>query len=225
MADIKSNGSVGPSGALAHVVTRDVGLLRDVQRPPLAWRVRNFFKSHLRSLPALVTYRVLGRIFSLVYIESALFLKVIKRDGTVIDYGCVGRRVVTTVGAGFLVDAWQNSVEMETMKYHGFGTGTTAEAVGDTGIETEFTTQYAVNSTRPTGDLGEGASANIFQTVATFSPDSGGTLAVTEHGILSSATVGAGVLWDRTKFSAVNLDSAAGDSMVSTYQATFTAGS
>src|SRR6266700_4012577 len=32
------------------------------------------------------------------------------------DYGWVGWKVITTAGVNFLVDAWQNSVEMENLK-------------------------------------------------------------------------------------------------------------
>jgi hypothetical protein len=107
-------------------------------------------------------------------------------------------------------------------KYHGFGTGGTAEAAGDTALVTEFTTQYAVDNTRPTGTQTVGGSSNIYRTVATFSPDSGGTLAVTEHGIFSAAS--AGTLLDRSLFSVVNVV-AASDSITSTYDLTLPAGS
>lgn len=141
--------------------------------------------------------------------------------GHVIDYGVLSRRVVTTAGVGYIVDAFQNLVELENMNKHGFGTGGTAEAVGDTALVTELTTQYAVDSTRPTGTTTEGASANIYRTVATLSPDSGGTIAITEHGVFS-ATSG-GVLLDRSLFSAVNLV-AGSDSLQATYDLTVSAG-
>lgn len=143
--------------------------------------------------------------------------------GQVVSYGLVGQRVVTTAGVGYIVDAFQNLVELENMKYHGFGTGTGAEASGDTALGTEFTTEYATDNTRPTGTTTEGASANIYRTVATFSPDSGGTLAVTEHGVFSQAAVAGGVVLDRTKFSAVNLVASA-DSLQATYELTCAAG-
>jgi hypothetical protein len=139
----------------------------------------------------------------------------------VLNYGLLSNRVVTTVGVGYIVDAFQNLVEPENMKFHGFGTGTTAEAVGDTTLVTELTTQYATDNTRPTGSLAEGASGNIFRTVGTLSPDTGGTIAITEHGIFSAAS--GGVLLDRSVFSAVNLV-AGSDSLQVTYEITFSAG-
>lgn len=135
--------------------------------------------------------------------------------------GLASLRVVTTAGVGFLVDAFQNSTEMENLIYHGLGTGTTAENVSDTGLETELTTQYVVNSTRATGSATEGASANIFRSVGTNTVDA--SVAITEHALMSQAATGGGVCWDRTVFSANNLTT--GESLQSTYDGTFTAGS
>lgn len=164
--------------------------------------------------------------------ESSLKLKVFRSPDSrflvaahclVEDYDVVSRKVITTAGVNFLADAFQNSVEIELMNFHGIGTGTTAAVIGDTDVETELTTEYNPNSTRDTGTQGEGSSANIYQTVGLNTLDSG-TPAVTEHGVLSSATVGAGTLWDRHVFSAINLDGTAGDGLQSTYEATFSAG-
>lgn len=141
--------------------------------------------------------------------------------GTLTEYGLLSTRLVTNNGVAFIVDAFQNLVELENMKYHGYGTGTTNEAQGDSALVTELTTEYATDSTRPTGTTTEGASANIYRTVATLSPDSGGTLAITEHGIFSANA--AGVLLDRSKFSAVNLVAGA-DSLQTTYELTVSAG-
>lgn len=136
------------------------------------------------------------------------------------ELGIVSRRVVTTAGVGFLVDAWQNILELELMKFHGIGTGGTAEATGDTALVTELTTQYNPDSTRATGTLAEGAGANVFRSVGTNTVDA--AAAITEHGLFSQAATGGGVLWDRSLFSVVNL--ASGDSLQSTYDATMTAG-
>ena len=209
-------GAMAPTGALGLTV------VKRHRKVSAAWTAKNWVQNRLRELPALFVYRVIGRIIPLVTIQSALYLKVLHADGTSTDYGCVGRRVVTDVGVAYIVDAFQNSVELENMKYHGFGTGTGAEAAGDTALGTELTTQYAVDSTRPTGTTTEGASANIYRTVATLSPDSGGTIAITEHGVFSASS--AGVLLDRTKFSAVNLV-AGSDSLAATYELTLSSGS
>lgn len=217
-----THGNLAPSGALALTRTVDLGDLSARRPAPFWWRLKNFVQHKWRGLPALYAARLLGRVFGLVYLESSLSLKLIKGDGTVIDYGVVSHRVVTTAGVNYIVDAFQGTVEPENMKYHGFGTGTTAEASGDTGLVTELTTQYASDSTRPTGTTTEGASANIYRTVATLTPDSGGTLAITEHGVFSATS--STTLLDRSVFSAVNVV-AGSDSLQATYELTFTAGS
>ena len=140
----------------------------------------------------------------------------------ILNFGLASLRVVTTAGVNAIVDAFQNTVELETFKYHGLGTGTGAEAVGDTALGTELTTEYTGN-VRATGTTAEGGSANIYQSVATNTLDSG-TPAITEHGIFTQAATGGGTLLDRTKFSAINLDGTAGDSLQSTYSLTFSAG-
>ena len=136
----------------------------------------------------------------------------ISADGTRTDLGLISTKVVTTAGVGFIVDAFQNSVELETMKYHGCGTGAVAESSSDTTLGTEA-------ATRATGSLTEGASANIFKTVGTWASD--GSYAITEHGVFSASTVG--VLLDRSVFAAINVIS--GDSIEFTYELTFPAGS
>jgi len=229
---LAQQGTIHPSGSLGVVKIpkgkseyslRDIikyglpqrGLSKEVNR----WRWRN-----LPNLWRGVRRVIVARLFNISHYYGSVFLTVTREDGTVEHLGLASMRVVTTVGVGFIVDAFQNSVELEDMKYHGFGTGTTAEAVGDTDIETEFTTEYAADNTRPTGTTTEGGSANVYRTVATFSPDSGGTLAVTEHGILSQAANSGGVLLDRSVFSAVNVVGGS-DSIQSTYDLTIPAGS
>lgn len=151
-----------------------------------------------------------------------LELLVIRRDGSELNLGIVSTRVVTTAGVNFIRDAFLNSTELENMKYHGFGTGTTNEATSDTTLVTELTTEYASDNTRPTGSQVSGGTG-AYQTVATLSPDSGGTLAITEHGIFSQAANSGGTLLDRSKFAAVNLVASA-DSLQATYTITFSAG-
>lgn len=189
------------------------GLGSEVNR----YRIANFLNV-LRGFWRIAVARVLG----IGHSYGALYAKVIRGDGTVVNLGLISLRVITTAGVGYIVDAFQNSVEVENMKYHGFGTGSTAEASGDTALVTELTTEY-VGNVRPTGTTTEGASANIYRTVGTLTPDSGGSIVLREHGVFSANA--AGVLLDRSVFAAVTLDSANGDSLQVTYEATFPAGS
>ena len=143
-------------------------------------------KTVLRALPYLpedLALELKERMSSMLAIETSLRLRHLRADGSVIgDHGIVSQRLVTDVGVAFLVDAWQNVVELEIMKYHGIGLGTTGAAVGNTDMETELTTQYVSDNVRATGSLTEGASANIFKTVGTNTVDA--SAAVTEHGVL-----------------------------------------
>ncbi len=191
------------------------GLSDEVNR----WRLRNA-RNLWRGARRIAVAKAMG----IGHVFGALYISVQRGNGDVVDYGLASLRVVTDTGVGYIVDAFQNSVELENMKYHGYGTGTTAEAASQTGLVTELTTQYASDSTRPTGTTTEGATANIYRTVATLSPDTGGTIAITEHGIFSQAATGGGVMLDRSLFSAVNLV-AGSDSMTATYDLTFPSGS
>jgi hypothetical protein len=163
----------------------------------------------------------IAKTFGIPTHYGALYLKRLRPDGTSYDLGLASLRVVTTTGVGFIVDAFQNIVELEAMNFHGFGTGGTAEAVGNTALTTELTTQYVSDNTRLTGTQSE-AAANIYRTVATLDPDA--DVAITEHGIFSVATVGSGVMLDRTLFSVVNLTGATGDALQATYDFTCTSG-
>ncbi len=151
-----------------------------------------------------------------------LWLAKVHLDGDVTDDGLVSCRVVTDAGVGFIVDAFQNLTELENMKYHGLGTGTNIEGAGNTALQTELTTQYAVANTRPTGTTGEkSGDSKTYETTATITIASAG-VAATEHGIFSQAANSGGVLLDRSVFAAVNL--AVGESLQATYQLTFPSG-
>lgn len=176
-------------------------------------------KDCFRFLPADLAGELLDRITSVVVLESALSLVAIYGNGRVEDFGMVGYKSIVDNGVGFLVDAWQNIVEMENMKYHGLGTGSTAEGSTQTALVTELTTEYT-GDVRATGTTAEGASGNIFSTVATNTLDGTPGAALREHGLFSAST--AGVLWDRTLYSAITLSS--GDSLQSTYQMTASSG-
>lgn len=139
----------------------------------------------------------------------------IRADGTTVDYGLVSTQLVTTAGKAFIVDAWQNTVELENAKYHGVGTGTTAAAAGDTALQTESTTALNPDSTRATGSTTESA-ATVFRSVGTVTFDA--SAAITEWGLLSQAATGGGTLIDRAVFSAINVVS--GDSIQFTYDLT-----
>lgn len=173
--------------------------------------------------------RVLAaRLLRLPHFYGQLYLSVFRGDtGQVEDLGLASLRLVTTAGVRFICDDFNaGGTDVSTMKFHGFGVGTTAEAVGDTALVTEETTQYAPDNTRPTGSQ---ASATVstnatYTTVGTYSPDSGTSpRPITEHGVFSQAATGGGTLLDRSVFAVVNLTTAA-DSLQATYTFTVNSG-
>lgn len=188
-----------------------------LERGVATWRLRN-----LPNLWRGLRRVALARMFGIPHHYGVLYLDVLHADGTRTQLGLASMRVVTDAGVGYLVDALQNLTEAENMKFHGFGTGGTAEAAAQTALVTEETTQYNPDSTRPTGSQTENG-ANVYRTVATYSPDSGATRAITEHGIFSQAATGGGVMLDRSLFSVVNLV-ASSDSLQATYDLTIASG-
>ena len=145
--------------------------------------------------------------------KAKLFAKVIRANGTIEELGLICEKMVTTVFVNYLVDSLQNSgtSPMSDFKYHDAGTGVGVEAVGNT-------TLTPWGGARVVGTQVEGASANIFRTVATIPFNN--TFAITEHGVFSAAAVG--TLMDRSLFSAINVVN--GDSIQFTYELTCTAG-
>lgn len=230
---MRTGGSIGPSGELAltlrrpwpaplkvHRVLRHAlpwpGLSREVN----IWRARNF-PNLWRGLWRVCLFKAIARLTGHPFYYGALWLDVKHADGSVTPLGLASLRVVTTAGATKLVDFLRAlDTIASTFKYHAFGTGGTAEAIGDTALVTEETTQYAVDNTRPTGSQTNNG-ATVYRTVGTYSPDSGGTRAITEHGIFSASS---GVsLLDRSLFSVVNLVAGA-DSLQTTYDFTVNTG-
>lgn len=217
-----------PRGSLSLVLFNDwpkalslgVVLRHALPRPGLGWEVNRW---RIRNLPNLwrgARTLMWAKIHGIPTHYGALYLDKFTEHGRV-AYGLASLRVVTTVGAGYIVDAFQGTVEMEDMKYHGFGTGNGAEAAGDTALETELTTEYATNSVRPTGTQTENGST-VYRTVGTLDPDSAVTIG--EHGIFSDPDVGQGVLLDRSQFTGI-LVAASGATLQATYDFTVNAGS
>ena len=208
------NSLLAPTGALATKVIRAPG-------PGLAWHLRNRLTwRYISGWLFTIFAKTFSKLTGIPTLTSELRVRVRRKDGRWIDYGVVSRKLITTVGVGFLVDAWQGIVEPEIMRYHGLGEDDTpGEAVGDTALQLELTTDYNPDSTRATGTLAE-AAANIFQSVGTNTLD--GAAAVVEHGLFSQAAAGGGVLFDRSIFAVINL--ASGDGLQTTYSCTLTSG-
>lgn len=136
------------------------------------------------------------------------------RNGKVVKTRKVLNRVVTNAFVNDIVDALQGTsapyTNFKNYKYHGSGTGTTAETAAQTALISQV-------GSRVIGTQTEG-SANEYVSVATITYAT--TSAITEHGLFNAAT--AGVLCDRTVFAPVNVIS--GDSIQFTFSIKFTSG-
>lgn len=189
--------------------------------PGLAWRMRNGLRwGYIKGWIARHIIMALARWWGLMTGIGDLSIRLRRADGTWIDYGTVSYRVVTDAGVAMIVDDLDNNAaDISTLNYHGCGTGTTAEAAGDTALITESTTILNPDSTRATGTRSQPA-ANQFRSVGTVTFDGSG--AITEHGLFSESWANNGTLLDRSVFSAINV--ASGDSIQFTYTLTLTAG-
>jgi hypothetical protein len=141
-----------------------------------------------------------------------LSAKLFHADGTFDDLGLISVRKITVAFRDYIVDSLQNSTTdpLDDFKFHGSGTGVVGEANTDTTLGTEV-------ESRTSGTQLEGATADIYKTVATIAYTA--TRAITEHGVFSAST--AGTLMDRSVFAAINVVNT--DSIEFTYEATFNA--
>ena len=158
----------------------------------------------------------LGRMFGVLTMYGTVSATLIRADGTRVELGALGKRVVTDAGVAFLVDDWDDdSQDITTMNFHDSGIGVTAENQTDTDLVTP-----AGPTTRATGTKSQ-PSANVLRSVGTIAYT--GTLAIREHGLFNTASRATVNLWDRTLFAAINVENL--DSIQFTYDCTLTAGS
>jgi len=193
---------------------------------PLLWKLRNNFTN--RFILGWIAVHIIVPLIRSLHLPLMMAygeLSIMVRNGATgewTDYGVVSRRVITDAGVTFLRDDWNNNAQdYTTFNFHGIGTGTGAEATSDTALGTESTTALNPDSTRATGTRSTPAS-NQWRSVGTLTADA--DIAVTEHGIFSQAATGGGTLWDRSKFTAINLVGTSGDSIQVTYTCTLTSG-
>jgi hypothetical protein len=162
----------------------------------------------------------LGGCVGLLTMHGELRATLIRGDGSRVtsltprrrfNLGLLSRRVVTDAGVNFMVDAFQNTAEIENFNFHDAGTGVAAEAVGNTTLGTPW------GGARATGTQSEPA-ANQYRSVGTITFNA--AFAITEHGLFSASS--SGTLWDRSVFSAINVVNT--DSIQFTYTLTVNSG-
>lgn len=226
-----AEGRMGPRGALGLHIDKalpdpDVHSLWTILRWSLPWfgQAPMVWRWRLRNLPHFLRgFRqvALARLFRLPTHYGVLWLQVQHLDGTRTTLGLASLRVVTTTGATKIVDFMRASdtATGQAFKFHGLGTGSTAEATADTALVTELTTQYNPDNTRATGTQTNNG-ATVYRTVGTNTLDAS-VSGLQEHGIFSAASGGS--LLDRTVFASLSL--ASGDALTTTYDFTVNAGS
>lgn len=196
-----------------------------VRKAPLTWRIQNTLRwSFLRGWFITSLAKLFSKATGVCTLTSELVLRKRNQAGEWIDYGVVSYLLVTDAGVAFLVDDWDVATasatnDITTLKYHGVGTGATAEAAADTALVTESTTALNPDSTRPTGVQSQPA-ANQLRSTGTITFDA--SAAITEHGLFSAAPTGTGTLWDRSVFSVVNM--ASGETLQAQYTCTVNSG-
>lgn len=180
----------------------------------ISYALKNW-RSRLKALIVDVGATV-GRKAGATTMVGTLYGRLIHPDGRTVDLGLLSKQVVTNAGVEFLVNDWlDDSQNITNMNFHDSGTGTSAESVSDTDLQTP-----AGPTTRATGTKSK-PSSNVIRSVATITYS--GTLAITEHGLFNQASRGTGsVLWDRSVFSAINVVS--GSSIQFTYECTVNSG-
>ncbi len=176
--------------------------------PGLLWKARNF-----PNLWSGLWRQTAARAIDVATIKGELRARLFKANGEVVNYGLVSCRLVTDAFVEFMVDELQaETSEWGDFKFHDSGVGVTGANVTDTDIETTD------NESRVAGTQIEGASAEIYKSVATIAYT--GTLAITEHGLFSQSS--GTTLMDRHTFSAINVVN--GDSIEFSFELTATSG-
>jgi len=174
----------------------------------LMWKLAN-----LKNVYAGEVRHVIAGALGMNHMKGSLYARLLKADGSVMNYGLVSNNLVTDAFVAFMVDELQaETSEWGDFKFHDSGVGVTGAAVGDTDIETTDA------ESRVTGTQIEGASIWIYKSVGTIAYTT--TKAITEHGLFSIVT--GGTMMDRHTFGAINVDN--GDSIEFTYELTCTAG-
>src|SRR6478735_229003 len=127
------------------------------KKAPLTWRMRNAMRwGYMWGIFCFYLARGFSWLTGIPTVTGRLRLRKRLIDGTWIDYGWVGYRVVTNAGVAFMVDDFDPTTasatnDITTLKYHGVGTTNTAENVADTALAAECTTALNPDSTRATG--------------------------------------------------------------------------
>lgn len=205
-----------------------------IEEAPMGWKLRNTLRrSFLGGWTKFHLAKAFSRVTGIPTLGYKLRLVHILPDNSRVDYGIVSYKVVTDAGVDYIIDAFvadpsttslgtsETPERVGKFNYHALGTGTNAEDVSDIGMQTELTAPDYTIGERTAGNKSEGDTTNEYRTQATTQVAQ--AVAVTEHGIMNLALLGAGTLLDRSQFPVINLG---GNSFLqSTYDFTVNSGS
>ena len=183
-------------------------------RAPWRWYLSNWTRwGAIKGLIAVKLIAPFARLFGVATITGKLEAVLIRADGSMINYGVLGYRQVTTAFVEFVVDELiTETSEFGDFKFHDSGEGSTGENASDTDIETtDGESRVAGTQVEDDGD--------DYQSVGTITYTS--TKAIVEHGLFSIVT--GGTMMDRTVFSVINVVNT--DSIQFTYTINVPAGS
>lgn len=213
------------TGVVSLVHRRNGWAVRERRKVPFYWPLTqnwNFIRPYIWGNIQTGVARLANKLFGIVTLISELRVERFDHlTGIIWDYGVTSRRVVTDAFVALVVDACDTgaSPALDLFNFTGYGSGTTAEAATQTALTTEFTTQYATNSTRPTATVTQ-PTASQLRLVTTFAPDESAT--VEECAPFTSATVAAGSMMDRSLTGTQTMIS--GDTLATTYTLSLTSG-
>ena len=139
--------------------------------------------------------------------SGVLLVKLI-RDGRVIQED-IGNNLVVNTGAAYIVDVWQNLVELKDMRYIASGIGGDNPDPSDVSLDTEV-------ANRVSGTVTEHAS-NIIQIQGTIHYTA--SFAIVEAGLFNVLNTEMGTMFARRIFGAFNVGN--GDALQFTWRITF----
>jgi hypothetical protein len=199
---MSATGRVGLAGRVRARVIRAPG-------PGLLWKLSN-----LRAVVTGLARDAIAQALGMNHMAARLYARLVRADGTVVDYGLVSCNLVTTAFVNYMNTAMQGvQAQWDNFNYHDSGTGTVAENITDTSMGTVITDNLRTVGTQ-TG------ATNTYVTVGTIAYTT--TRAVTEHGVFNDTRANGGTLLDRSLFTAINVVS--GDSIQFSYTLTISAG-